>query len=688
MNNEQENSVPFPDEITHLNFINRKLEDSLRNADADVAQINNVYRDAKRYMAEYRGEIDPHEMFQNELLLKQTDQTGAFALGIRNKIAKLKESPYFARIDFQSNDSEIPSSFYIGRFAFSHENKSLIFDWRAPIASMFYDYEIGPSGYDAPIGRIHGEMTRKRQFKIKNGVMVYALESSAHVPDDILQKELSHTSDEKMKSIIATIQKEQNKIIRNEKSGTLIIQGVAGSGKTSIALHRIAFLLYRFKHRLNARNITILSPNKVFGDYISNVIPELGEEPIYELGFSDIAEIQLDGTARFESDKDPLEDQDQKWVERVRFKSTLEFVGLMDKYIANLPDRIFIPADYTFDRFTAEGEWIWKRFCAYGKYPIKKRLSMISDDIYNRFQTDNIMQDDLPGIRTILKSLSAMLLMKNTLALYKDYYKVIGIPHMFVMPAKKTLEWADVFPFLYLHAAFEGIKESGITKHLVIDEMQDYTPIQYAVINQLFSCQKTILGDFGQFLMPYHSHTLEDLQKIYEGAEFVKLRKSYRSTYEIMNFAMGIQNTASLEAMERHGEKPALLVCKNEQEEIKHLKKMIHNFQMGENASLGIILKTNKDAKVLYDLLSGDYKLNLLSPDSGYFTGGVSITSVQMAKGLEFDEVILLHADRQTYSNDYDRSLLYIACTRAMHRLTLICTGELSPLIAQKEQEV
>lgn len=141
---------------------------------------------------------------------------------------------------------------------------------------MFYDFNVGKAGFQAPDGPVFGEITRKRQFKIKNGHMEYALETSSHVQDEVLQKELSQTSDEKMKSIISTIQKEQNRIIRNEKEGTMIIQGAAGSGKTSIALHRIAFLLYRFKDRLNARNVTILSPNRVFGDYISNVIPELG----------------------------------------------------------------------------------------------------------------------------------------------------------------------------------------------------------------------------------------------------------------------------------------------------------------------------------------------------------------------------------------------------------------------------
>lgn len=679
MNNSDQ---PFPDEITHLKEIDQKLDTALARAYKDVEKIDREYRDAKRYMAEYRGEIDPNEMFQNELLLGQTDHIGTIALDIRDRLAKLKDSPYFARIDFRDGDQP-PVPFYIGRFAFNHENQIMIFDWRAPVASMFYDYELGPAGYDAPSGRVNGRLTRKRQFQIKNGVIEYALESSANVQDDILQRELSHTSDEKMKSIISTIQKEQNQIIRDEKSGTLIIQGAAGSGKTSIALHRIAFLLYRFKNQLKAQNIAILSPNRVFGDYISNVIPELGEEPIYELGLPDIAQIQLAGKFSYQPERDPLESAEERWLQRVRFKSTMDFVTLIDQYIERMPETVFSPIDYSYGRFTADSQWIQQRFLAYGKYPVKQRLKMVSEDIFHRFETDNITEEELPKPRAILKSLTSMLKIKNTLALYKNFYRQLGLQELFTMPAKKVLEWADVFPFLYLQAAFEGLKVSRLTKHLVIDEMQDYTPIQYAVINLLFPCQKTILGDFGQLLHPAHSHTLSDLQALYRDAQYVQLNKSYRSTYEIMTFAKGIQKNAALEPVERHGEEPRLLTCKTVQEEVLQIRKTIAAFEKNKNASLGIIVKTNKAAKALYDLLCQEYAVQLITPQSTCFKAGVSITSILMSKGLEFDEVLIPQADQGTYSTKFDRSLLYIACTRAMHRLTLLCTGELSSLVGQ-----
>ncbi|NKN83686.1 ATP-binding domain-containing protein [Clostridioides difficile] len=671
----------FPDEIAHLIEINNKLDNAFKKAENLVDKLDKDYMDAKMYMVKNRGEIDPHEMFQNEQGLKQIDNYGAFMVKVRDKINKIKDSPYFARIDFRLKDMDDESKYYIGRFAFDYEDELIILDWRSPIASMFYDYEIGKAGYDAPIGWVDGEITRKRQFKIKNGKLEYALESSINIQDDILQKELSHTSDEKMKSIISTIQKEQNQIIRNDKADTLIIQGVAGSGKTSIALHRIAFLLYRFKDKISANNVIILSPNKVFGDYISNVLPELGEEPLCELSFENIAEVQLDRVINFESEKDPLEINDAKWSERVRFKSTLDFVKLIDDYIKQMPNKIFIPKDYTFGSFTAKSDWIQSRFEAYNRYPVKKRLEKVAEDIHYKFESDNIMEEDLPKVKSILKSLNGMLTIKNTLTLYKDFFKQMNISNMFVMATKKTLEWSDVYPFIYTHAAYEGIQEDKIIRHVVIDEMQDYTPIQYAVINLLFKCKKTILGDFGQLVNPNHTHTLDDMKQLYNDGELVMLNKSYRSTFEIINFAKKIQDISSLEPIERHGEEPALLKCNNEQDEINKIKIEIEEFKKSDNATLGIILKTDNDAKAVYDALREKYSVHLISSESSSFTKGVSITSIKMSKGLEFDEVIVPSVNNKTYYSDYDRSLLYIACTRAMHKLKLTYTGELTQLI-------
>lgn len=675
-------SIPFPDEIAYLSVMNEKLDAAVQAANDSVVKTDREYIDAKRYMADYRGEIDPHEMFQNELALKQIDHIGAFAVGVWEKLKKLRESPYFARIDFRSEKGQPAARYYIGRFAFTYENEMLIFDWRAPVAGMFYDCEVGPAGYDAPMGRIEGELTRKRQFKVKNGILEYALESSVNIQDDVLQRELSHTSDEKMKSIIATIQKEQNQIIRSEKAETLIIQGVAGSGKTSIALHRIAFLLYRFKDRLSAHNVTIISPNKVFGDYIANVLPELGEEPICELSFRDIADVQLEGIIGFEPDKDPLETEDENWAKRVRFKSTLDFLRLLEQFAEEIPALIFEPEDCTFGSFSVTAEWVRSRFMSYQSYPVKKRLARVADDIHGRFESDNFMGDDIPRTSAVLKRLTAMLKVKNTLALYKQFYRWLKRPELFVLPKKQILEWADVFPFLYLHDAFEGLKVSKLIKHLVVDEMQDYPPIQYAVLNRMFSCQKTILGDFGQFINPNHLHSLAQLQKLYSDSRLVELNKSYRSTYEIITFAKSFQQADRLEPMERHGEAPVVISCADQKDQLEKIGEKLDAFLLGGGVSLGIILKTNSAAKKMHELLLQEYDVQLISPDSTRFVNGISVTSIQMSKGLEFDEVLVPDVSRDIYHTEYDKSLLYIACTRAMHRLALLYAGKGSPLLS------
>jgi len=677
----------YPEEIAHLEEIKGKLNDALYNYGETVERYDREYMDSKRYLAEYRHEIDSKEIFQNEMAMNQIERAGVLSVQMRDRIAKLADSPYFARIDFHEEGEESAAAFYIGRFSFSDKEQAeiLIYDWRTPISSMFYDCEPGLAGYDAPIGRVNGELIRKRQLKITQGQMEYVLESAINIQDDVLQRELSHTSDEKMKTIIATIQKEQNRIIRNDQAETLIIQGVAGSGKTSIALHRIAYLLYRYKDTLSAQNVVILSPNKVFADYISNVLPELGEEPIFEMSLVDIAEAQLDGIIRFEPDRDPLETGDPAWAERVRFKSGIDFTDKMDRYLEHAIHAYFEPVDYQFGRMKVPREWILTRYNAYQNYPVMKRFREISADIYDRFETDNIRGEELPKPNTIYSKLIDMFQIKNTLAFYQDFYRTMHMPEKLAMPNKETLEWADVYPFMYFHAAFEGLKENKLIRHLVVDEMQDYTTAQYAVLNKLFNCKKTILGDFGQALNPNHMHSLDDFIRIYKNADVVMLNKSYRSTFEIISFAKKIQNIAALEPIERHRDIPEIIACSDFEDELIKIKEKIEAFQEGGNATLGIILRTNSKAAELYQILSPSYDMQLLTLDSRRFANGITITSVQMSKGLEFDEVIIPSANSETYHTDHDRKLLYIACTRAMHKLTLIYTGELTGLIQEEK---
>ena len=648
--NLSEIAAAFPEEIVHLENITEKICLELAEAERSVEQMDEEYRETQLYMAEHRNEGDAKEMFQSEMALRQIDSLGASAVVFRDKLRKTKASPYFARIDFlPETGDEGALAYYIGLYAFRHERQLLIIDWRSPVASMFYDFELGHASYDAPRDHVEGELVLKRQFKIKNGEIEFAFDSSQNIQDDILQQELAHTSDEKMKSIISTIQKEQNKIIRNEKAHTLIIQGVAGSGKTSIALHRVAFLLYRFRNTIKAQNVTILSPNKVFGDYISNVLPELGEEPIFEASLEDLALVQMEEGVDFVGDRNPLETEDKAWEERVKFKATAEFVREMDAYIEKLPETAFQAQDFVFESFLVPADWIQARVNVYTRFPLMQRLEAVADDIHSRLENEFLREEKPPHRNRIFIALKKMLPFKTTLALYKDFYRQLGKPKMYTPVKKGVLEWNDVFPYLYLQAAFTGLQESRLIKHLVVDEMQDYSPIQYAVINRLFKCPKTILGDFGQSINPNCQYTLEELHQLYEGSELVRLEKSYRSTYEIIHFAKSIVEMQDFEAVERHGDAPELLAAETAEEEIGLLADRISAFHRGGYNALGIITRTNTEAKELFDRLKErQAEVNLITPESKSFQNGATVLSIQMSKGLEFDEVILPFADDRT----------------------------------------
>lgn len=375
----------FPEELSHLRRINEMVALEVKEAERSVEQMEEEQKDLQRYMIEHRSEGDAKEMFQAQRIMNDVNTAGGSALLHLERLKKVQNSPYFARIDFVPEGGE-KAPYYIGLYAFRHQKQLYVIDWRSPVASMFYDFETGPAAYTAPTEHVEGEIVLKRQFKISRGELEFAFDSSQNIQDDILQQELAHTSDEKMKSIISTIQKEQNRIIREEEADVMIIQGVAGSGKTSIALHRVAFLLYRFRDTIKAENVTIISPNKVFGDYISGVLPELGEEPIFEASLEDLALVQIEDGVDFIGDKNPLEYQDAAWTQRVRYKGTAEFVKKMDEYVELLPQIAFQAEDYVFGDFSVPAQWIVERIATYRRFPLLERLSQVADDIYSRLE--------------------------------------------------------------------------------------------------------------------------------------------------------------------------------------------------------------------------------------------------------------------------------------------------------------
>ncbi|MEX0844495.1 MAG: UvrD-helicase domain-containing protein [Balneolaceae bacterium] len=676
------------DEQAYLSKIIDKLEDAYLAVDENVNKAAQNLKEQKSYLYENKTGMDAAEKAAVKQSVNMQAISGEAAVAYKERLRKLIQSPYFGRIDFKEFDTEGAEPIYIGIHSYFDEedNENLIHDWRAPVSSMFYDFEPGQASFESPSGTKEGEIERKRQFRIKDGEMEMMLESDLYIRDDVLQKELSQSADDKMKNIVATIQRDQNAIIRNETSPVLIIQGVAGSGKTSIALHRIAFLLYRFKDTISSKDIMIISPNKVFSDYISNVLPELGEDTIPEMEMEELAERVLPSKIKFNGFFDQvnrlLEDHEEDFIERIQFKATSDFLAKLNSYANEMKRNRFAAEDIPVRFKTITERFLRQRFNANSQIPLMKRHRAIATDVINKIKRDFKYQLKKEEKKEIRSKIEKMMGSSNLRVLYEQFYDWLDKPEMFKYAKGSTFEYSDLFPLMYLKMQLEGVDSFGKVKHLIVDEMQDYTAVQYAVLSRLFPCNKTILGDANQNVNPYSSTTSKQIEGIFSEVESVKLIKSYRSTLEITKFTQRISPNAEVEAVERYGEEPQILSFTKKADENKAVLKEVEAFRKSDFHTLGILCKTQKQAKALYKFLNKkDQDTHLLTPGSSTLSSGVIITSAHLAKGLEFDKVIVPHVDNENYVTDVDQSMLYIACTRAMHELTLTHTGKLTGLM-------
>lgn len=667
-------------ERAYLKQIITLLRRTIGSTDASVKDHIDTLAEYKDYLWSNK-DIDPHEIRSMRESILNHFAIGESVIDKRKRLTKILPIPYFGRIDFRERSSKV-IPIYIGIHTFyeSESKTTLIYDWRAPISSMFYDYELGEASYQSPSGEITGEISLKRQYRIRAGKMEFMIESALTVHDDILQKELSSNADDKMKNIVATIQREQNRIIRNEEARTLIIQGVAGSGKTSIALHRIAYLLYAFQGSIFSQDILIISPNKVFADYISNVLPELGEETVPETSMEQILSEVLDHKYKYQSFFEQVNELLTKptpgFIDRIEYKATFDFIASLDRFILHIENHYFRAENVKLTKhITVPAEFIEEQFHRFNRYPMRQRFEAMTNYILDMMKVQYAFTVTTAERNFLKKEIKRMFAGNNDLQVYKDFFNWMGKPEAFKMRKNRTLEYSDLAPLVYLHIALEGgIKNS--VKHLLIDEMQDYSPIQYKVIQKLYPCRRTVLGDASQSVNPYGSSTADMIQKALVTGEVMKLCKSYRSTYEITDFAQKIRMNTDLEPVARHGEKPQVIHYKNEKEELSGILDLISVYRESVYKSLGIICKTDTQAKVIADELK-QYAddIHFLSNQSSAFVQGIIITSAHMAKGLEFDEVIIPEADDNNYHSEIDRSMFYVAVTRAMHRLTLTYSG-------------
>ena len=667
-------------EKEYLKQIISFLKKVIGNTDASVKDHVDTLAEYKDYIWSNK-DIDPHEIRSMRESILNHFALGESVINKRKRLTKILAIPYFGRIDFlekKENSKVMPIYIGIHTFYDPESRATLIHDWRAPVSSMFYDHELGEAGYRSPSGEIKGEISLKRQYRIRGGKMEFMIESALTVHDDILQKELSSNADDKMKNIVATIQREQNQIIRNEDIRTLIIQGVAGSGKTSIALHRIAYLLYTFRDSISSKDILIVSPNKVFSDYISNVLPELGEETVPETSMEQILSGVLEHKYKYQTYfglvNELLEKPSSSLIDRIAYKASFGFISELDKFILHIENTYFKAADVKLTKYiTIPAPFIEEQYLRFNRYPIRRRFDAMADYMLDMLKIQYTFTVTTTGRNLLKKEIRLMFAGNNDIQVYKDFFKWTNNPGMFKMRKGHTLEYSDLAPLAYLHLALEGSGNQPFrVKHLLIDEMQDYSPIQYKVIQKLFPCRKTVLGDAGQSVNPYGSSTAETIQKSLTASEIMKLCKSYRSTFEITDFAQKIHPNAELEPVARHGEKPQILQFGSAVEELSGIMGLISTYRKSGYKSLGIICKTEQQAREMADVLkSYANDISFLSSQSSAFVQGIVITSAHMAKGLEFDEVIIPQTDERNYRSEIDKSMLYVAVTRAMHRLTL-----------------
>ncbi len=669
----------------------------------------------------------------------------AMSFGVQHHLLKqlqtAEKAPYFGRIDFHEEGFSEKEKLYIGIRSLidQEDNVPLVYDWRAPVSSMFYDYGLGEASYEGPGGIYRGEIYLKRQYRIKDRKLVYMFDSELTIDDEVLQQALGQHADEKMRTIVTTIQREQNQAIRNDHDDLLLVEGPAGSGKTSVALHRVAYLLYKYRDSIRSQNIVIFSPNRIFSDYISHVLPELGEENVHQTTFQDFAEPFLgwnwDVETHLSSVENLLREQGrarEQHLEAIAFKSSPSFQAVLGNLVNLVIDKSCVFEDIRFGRqiFLSAADQ-QKMFTEnYSYLPVQKRLAKI----YQRalfllrplkkkrvralfkelcdlpsFEDESRMTVAREAVTRVKEELDPILKTMNRLLSVKAtdwYWRLWQEPGLWEEVAgdlprpQRAIEsldslqqgfisMEDVGPLCYLKGELEGYPIKREIQHVVVDEVQDYSPMQLQTLIKTFPRARfTFVGDVFQSLNPYVWQAQGELAEVFGniGLRTVRLNKSYRSTEEIFHFCNGLlQGKVRAQTVLRHGTKPIV----HRVEKTQHIAKL-HDLIVDRRRSgyetIAVICETVEECQEIVAGLNGldlSFELLYLGHERAEFKPGVIVVPVFLAKGLEFDAVIVPEANTQKYGEGYQRRLLYVACSRALHRLDLIYTdtAPLSPFI-------
>ena len=652
------------------------LEQNIQTGKKEVEAMHEYYWENYTEMDEYG-----YENYDNQQALLHQVNANAQMHSLYSRYKKLLDSPYFGRVDFIYDGDDEPEVFYIGIGSFAPKKGSvpLIYDWRAPVSSLFYDYDSGEASYEAPGGEMQGEITSKWQYKIRKGKLVYAFESDVKIDDEVLREELSASGDTKLKNIIRTIQKEQNEIIRNTKDRVLVIQGVAGSGKTSVALHRIAYLLYHDRRNLRSENVLILSPNSVFSDYISHVLPELGEEPIREMSLDTFAYKKLNDTV---NDCEDRYDRLERLLaggsdEGYQKKQSREFMDSLYGYVMELEAELMDFDKVSLKGFGKSAQEIQTLFYEkFTEFPLLKRMDAVREYIVDEYETltgKELSQEEDDRMRIIFDKMYET---KDIYILYSRFLAEQGLkplPHR--RYEQRCLAYEDVYPMLYLKLLLTGSGKDASIRHLVIDEMQDYSYLQYEILGMLFACPMTILGDKAQTMDTRIQDVTKFLPSIFgKHIRRIEMNKSYRNTEPIAAYAASLTGETDAELFARDGDAVEMRDFFSK-EDILAFAADTFAKEADTTETAALLFLTEAEAKNAYRRLVELFterglskeQLSYIDRNSNYFHTGLTVTTFYLAKGLEFETVYAVTDKEKT--DALTNQARYIMATRAMHRL-------------------
>ena len=683
--------------------------------------------------------------YQEELALR----TASYLTDVEEvqTLERMRDSPYFARVDFRESGEAEAADIYIGRRSLLDESTHAvrIFDWRAPIAGLFYRYERGPAQYEAPGGTIRGDVSLKRQYEIKRGRFEYFFDANVEITDEFLKKLLAKNAPSKMVSIVETIQKDQDAIIRDSQNELLMVQGAAGSGKTSVALHRVAYLMYRgLSSGLSSHQIVILSPSALFSDYISGVLPELGEKNVQTLAFEDLCGRVLGGDLPQMQTKHQLfeelitcADAGEKALLKagVEFKASQTFIIMLRRLAVRYQRRLVPFCDVLYHRRQLFDRQLLKERLLRrdARIPAAAGLRQIETMILREVREENKSRleelerfarrypehaYEVPAFARMLSIRENRLLLARIrsftridyAALYRRMFhdknlfyalaKGLTLPENAeeirrrtdALPAPAPPRYEDALALTFLKAVLAGCDAYGDIRQVVVDEAQDCCPIHFEILNLLFPRAKyTVLGDLHQTIeKEAPSAFYEDVRHILnkKTSTLLTLSKSFRCTRQIIAFSgRFLEGPSGQECFGRDGAPPEIFSAAGRDLLDRQLAAFIRELGAQGYRSVCVLCKSLAAAEELYERMGASAGAALMDGTRPAALSGICIAPIYMAKGLEFDAALVYDADDVHYHTADDKKLLYIAATRALHRLALFYVGRPSRFLAGGGQE-